>query len=57
MPQDDGSNVHVVLAALLSEDCTRSDAVSRPVVASALGDEEIGIVGVSCLGFREAGEM
>lgn len=57
MPQDDGSNGHVVLAALLSEDCTRSDAVSRPVVASALGDEEIGIVGVSCLGFREAGEM
>ena len=52
MPQGDGSNGRVGRVVLFPACCVRSDAVSRlVVVASALGSEEIGIVGVRCLGF------
>jgi hypothetical protein len=50
LAQGDGSNGYVVLSTggiVFRVLCVRSDVVSRPVlVASALGNEEIGIVGV-----------
>jgi hypothetical protein len=59
LAQSDGSNGYVVLSTggiVFRVLCVRSDGVSRPVlVASALGNEEIGIVGVKGLGCRGAG--
>jgi hypothetical protein len=59
LAQSDGSNGYVVLSTggiVFRVLCVRSDGVSRPVlVASALGSEEIGIVGVKGLGCRGAG--
>jgi hypothetical protein len=60
LAQSDGSNGYVVLSTggiVFRVLCVRSDVVSRPVlVASALGNEEIGIVSVKGLGCRGAGK-